>query len=190
MCFCLGLQILANDNFDATARALIFGTTMVVIVLTVLGMGGLTPVMLKKLKLDGTSYTERAHAAGGEHGGGTGGDGPGGDGHGGNGEEGDDVRGMLKRDESLPEGGMKPTLMRWIEFDQRYISFRSPHSFCGTEGMFLLDMCGHSLQDRRKRRVRSMILVYRLWPCQGSRFRVPREMTIEKTASLALMLKH
>ena len=106
VCFCLGLQILQAVTFPAADRALIFGTTIVVIVTTVLVLGGTTPVMLAYLKLDSgpsqTAADANAHNKGHA-----------------DDETNDDVEKFLNRDSDVPEQGMKPTLMRFLEFDHR-----------------------------------------------------------------------
>ncbi len=54
--FALAVEVLGMRSvFPQDIRALIFGTTMIVVIVTVMFMGGLTPVVLKLLKLDGKS---------------------------------------------------------------------------------------------------------------------------------------
>lgn len=50
--FALAVKVLGIVEMDSKVRALIFGTVVVVVIMTVLGMGGLTPTMLRVLSLD------------------------------------------------------------------------------------------------------------------------------------------
>ncbi|KAJ3368618.1 Sodium/hydrogen exchanger 8 [Kappamyces sp. JEL0680] len=62
--FALGVSFLEEDNFSPEIKSAIFGTTVMVILFTVLGLGGLTPYMLKKLNIvSPDSGTEHSHAA-------------------------------------------------------------------------------------------------------------------------------
>lgn len=51
--FALGVMFLENTSFEEDVRHLIFGTSIIVIFGTVMVFGGLTPYMLKKLKIVG-----------------------------------------------------------------------------------------------------------------------------------------
>lgn len=53
--FALGVQFLDNEFFSEEIRSLLFGTTLIIVFITVAGLGGLTPLVLKKLGLDGKS---------------------------------------------------------------------------------------------------------------------------------------
>jgi len=99
VCFCLGLQILQNNNFDVQSRALIFGTTLVVIVITVLVMGGMTPLMLKWLGLDSDAPEHHDDILALDQ------------------EE--DTSHLTAREAPLPDDGLRPLVMRFIELDQR-----------------------------------------------------------------------
>jgi hypothetical protein len=50
--FALSVELLANKAFPEDIRALIFGTTVMVVFLTVMVLGGFTPYVMKALKLD------------------------------------------------------------------------------------------------------------------------------------------
>ncbi|KAI3653193.1 hypothetical protein MP228_002618 [Amoeboaphelidium protococcarum] len=54
--FALAVKVLGLTEIPKDIRALIFGTVVVVVVITVLGMGGMTPYMLKVLKLDASAH--------------------------------------------------------------------------------------------------------------------------------------
>ena len=49
--FALGVTFLEHPDFDEDVKQTIFGTTVIVVVLTVLIFGGLTPYMLRVLKI-------------------------------------------------------------------------------------------------------------------------------------------
>lgn len=53
--FALAVQLLDNSFFSIETRSMLFGTTLIVVFITVVVLGGLTPFVLKKLGLDGKS---------------------------------------------------------------------------------------------------------------------------------------
>ena len=55
--FSLAVQVLSNEHIPADVRALIFGTTMMIVFITVVVMGGMTPFMMRQLGLDNGSHS-------------------------------------------------------------------------------------------------------------------------------------
>ncbi|KAI9332229.1 Sodium/hydrogen exchanger family-domain-containing protein [Obelidium mucronatum] len=64
--FALGVTFLEHPVFDTNIKASIFGTTVMVVVLTVLVIGGLTPYMLVWLGISEPEGDEHEHKSGGE----------------------------------------------------------------------------------------------------------------------------
>ena len=65
--FALGVSFLENPTFDPAIKGVIFGTTVMVIVTTVLLFGGLTPYMLRWLKLVPETTEDGHEAVGASH---------------------------------------------------------------------------------------------------------------------------
>jgi NhaP-type Na+/H+ or K+/H+ antiporter len=63
--FALGVVFLEHPTFDESVKGMIFGTTVMVVVITILFLGGLTPYMLTWLKItDGNAEGHGAEADG------------------------------------------------------------------------------------------------------------------------------
>ncbi|KAI9208590.1 Sodium/hydrogen exchanger family-domain-containing protein [Polychytrium aggregatum] len=63
--FALGVTFLEHPVFDADVKGMIFGTTVMVVVITVIILGGLTPYMLKWLKISSPDAGDVAAGAAG-----------------------------------------------------------------------------------------------------------------------------
>jgi NhaP-type Na+/H+ or K+/H+ antiporter len=69
--FALARETLDNEHIADDVKATFFGTAIMIVFATVVGMGGLTPFMLRVLKLDGSDNQEHSnegHSGTGNHG--------------------------------------------------------------------------------------------------------------------------
>ncbi|ORZ38931.1 Sodium/hydrogen exchanger family-domain-containing protein [Catenaria anguillulae PL171] len=100
--FALAVGLLDNESLDETKRSLMFGTAVLVIVITVYGINLLTPFMINKFKIADSSAAQRNAQAGG--------------GAGGSDSDSEEDEGPL------PESEIPPGLIGWLyRIDQHHL---------------------------------------------------------------------